>query len=80
MKKLLRKIIFSVFGYKVTIEGSNDGLNWEYIATVRVKKNKSFKIPNTKAYNKYRFKGNVLWTDDVVSNITDQVSLKFLTV
>lgn len=56
MRNLLRKIIFSVFGYKVTIEGSNDGLNWEYIATVRARKyNKEYKFSNYKVYSEYRF-------------------------
>lgn len=56
MRNLLRKIIFSVFGYKVTIEGSNDGENWEYIATVRARKyNKEYKISNYKVYSEYRF-------------------------
>lgn len=80
MRNLLRKIIFSVFGYKVTVEGSNDGENWEYIATQRVKPNKEYKLPNEKAYKHYRFKGIVpfpLWVRDKLLSIKEKSRSNF---
>lgn len=58
MRKLLRKFIFSVFGYKVTIEGSNDGENWEYIDTLRLRKNKKYELlPTKEKYSYYKLSG-----------------------